>query len=91
MSISLNATLGYESLARGNKTFFLNVNDRDLDCKSFLQFGYPENLPAEGYFWTNKLIKDEFLNKIEVCVRVLDLLSIQVFLFLFFHQRLSYI
>ena len=65
LSISLNATLGYESLARGNKTFFLNVNDRDLDCKSFLQFGYPENLPAEGYFWTNKLIKDEFLNKIE--------------------------
>ena len=52
--ISLNATLGYESLARGNKTFFFNLNDRNLNCSSFTKFGYPEKFPDEGFFWTNK-------------------------------------
>lgn len=65
LSISLNATLGYENLSRGNKTFFLNVNDRNLECKSFLQFGYPNLFPKKGYFWSNNLIKNEFLKKID--------------------------
>ena len=64
LSVSLNATLGYENLSRGNKTFFLNVNDRNLDCNSFLQFGYPYLFPKKGYFWSNKLIKNDFLKKL---------------------------
>lgn len=66
LSISLNATLGYENLSRGNKTFFLNINDRNLDCKSFLQFGYPYSFPKNGFFWSNRLIKNEFLKKINL-------------------------
>ena len=64
LSISLNATLGYENLSRGNKTFFLNVNDRNLNCNSFLKFGYPNNFSNIGYFWTDKYEEQNFINQI---------------------------
>ena len=64
LSISLNATLGYENLSRGNKTFFLNVNDRNINCSSFLKFGYPYNFSKKGYFWTNKYDDKNFINQI---------------------------
>ena len=64
LSISLNATLGYENLSRGNKTFFLNVNDRNINCSSFLKFGYPYNFPKKGYFWTNKYEGKNFIKQI---------------------------
>lgn len=54
LSITLNSTLGYENLARNNKTYFINVNDRNLGCDSFLNFGYPEKFDDEGFFWTKK-------------------------------------
>lgn len=54
IAITLNSTLGYENLSRNNKTFFININDRNLNCTSFLKFGYPEEFEDEGFFWTNK-------------------------------------
>ena len=54
ISVTLNNTLGYENLVRNNKTYFINVNDRNLGCNSYLEFGYPEKFNDEGFFWTNK-------------------------------------
>ena len=65
ISISLNNTLGYENLARKNKTYFINVNDRNLDCDSFLKFGYPENFDGKGFFWTNKFDIQEIIREID--------------------------
>lgn len=54
ISVTINNTLGYENLSRKNKTYFININDRGLYCKSYLKFGYPEKFEDEGFFWTNK-------------------------------------
>ena len=64
ISITLNNTLGYENLARNNKTYFINVNDRNLDCNSFLKFGYPEKFNKKGFFWTNKFDPKETIKEI---------------------------
>ena len=64
VSISLNSTLGYENLARNNKTYFINIDDRNLNCVSFLKFGYPEEFNDEGYFWTSKFDPKETIEKI---------------------------
>lgn len=65
ISITLNSTLGYENLARNNKTFFINVNDRNLNCTSFLKFGYPEVFEDEGFFWTNRFDPQKTIDKID--------------------------
>ena len=65
LSITSNNTLGYENLARNNKTYFINVNDRNLNCESFLKFGYPDKFDKEGFFWTNKLDLQKIINKID--------------------------
>lgn len=62
ISISLNNTLGYENLARNNKTYFINVDNRNLNCKSFLKFGYPSKFEKEGFFWTNNLNQQKIIN-----------------------------
>lgn len=46
------------------KLFFLNVNDRNLNCNSFLKFGYPNNFSNIGYFWTDKYEEQNFINQI---------------------------
>ena len=63
--VSLNNTLGYENLARGNKTYFINVNDRNLNCNSFLKFGYPGNFDENGFFWTNKFDLEKIISDID--------------------------
>ena len=65
ISITLNNTLGYENLARNNKTYFINVNDRHLDCNSFLKFGYPEKFNEKGFFWTNKFDPKKTIKQID--------------------------
>ena len=61
LSISLNATLGYENIIRGNKTFFINTNDRSFKNSSFTKFGWPHNFKDEGFFWT-KIIDKEIIH-----------------------------
>lgn len=65
ISISLNATLGYENLARGGKTFFINTKDRDLNCSSFLSYGWPGKYAKSGFFWTNKINRKEINIKLK--------------------------
>ena len=61
--LSLNATLGYESLSRKNKTIFLNFKDRDLNCNSYLSFGWPLKMSKNGKFWISTFNKKK-INKI---------------------------
>lgn len=52
--ISMNNTLGYESLARKNKTLFFNLNDRKINCSSYKMFAWPKKFNKSGEFWLNK-------------------------------------
>ena len=49
-----SSTLGYESLARGNKTAALLLDAEVIGVES-LRFGWPATLPADGPFWTHQL------------------------------------
>lgn len=49
-----SSTLGYESLARGNKTAAIML-DANLINDEALKFGWPEKLADEGQFWTHQL------------------------------------
>ena len=52
MVVFIDSTLGYESIARGKKTAALTCRGENLNNKS-RNFGWPENLPNNGPFWTN--------------------------------------
>ena len=52
--ITLNSSLGYESLSRGNKTIFFSLKEKYPYLNS-LKFGWPAKLKSKGIFWTNKL------------------------------------
>lgn len=64
--VSIGSTLGYESIARGNKTAHFSIRDIMEGLKGF-NFGWPGNFPDEGLFWTNNPDADSF-------VRILDYL-----------------
>ena len=49
-----SSTLGYESLARGNKTAVIMLDAQIIDDDS-LKFGWPVKLADEGIFWTHQL------------------------------------
>ena len=60
LTISLESTLGYENLARGNKTIFFSIrNDKKLnfDC---IRFCWPEHKSETGPNWTNLSTYSEF-------------------------------
>jgi surface carbohydrate biosynthesis protein len=52
--ITLNSSLGYESLSRGNKTIFFSLREK-YPLFNSLKFGWPAKLNSNGIFWTNKL------------------------------------
>ncbi len=49
--VSTSSTLGLESLGRANRTAILNADSRILDNPEH-QFGWPDQLPQEGPFWS---------------------------------------
>lgn len=57
--VSIDSTLGYESVARGNRTALFTVRVSDQG-ESGLQFGWPGNYPDDGPFWTNRRDPDAF-------------------------------
>ena len=52
--ITVDSTLGYESIARGNKTAFFSIRSSLLNIPG-LTCGWPNGLPDEGLFWSNYL------------------------------------
>ena len=57
--VSIDSTLGYESIGRGKKTAFFScrkVNPK----KNYYTFGWPAVLPNNGPFWTNHQDETQF-------------------------------
>lgn len=50
--ITLDSTLGYESISRGNRTAFFAIRSRLLGVEG-LSFAWPSSIDEEGDFWTN--------------------------------------
>jgi surface carbohydrate biosynthesis protein len=50
--VGIDSALGYESIARGNKTAIFAFRSLHLSLADRV-FGWPENHPEEGPFWTN--------------------------------------
>ena len=60
LTVSLESTLGYENLARGNKTIFFSIRSipkLDFDC---IRFCWPEHKGEKGPNWTNLISYSEF-------------------------------
>jgi surface carbohydrate biosynthesis protein len=64
--VSVDSTLGYESVARGNKTAIFSIRSNIIDIPG-LTYGWPKKFIDEGLFWTNTPNKDSF-------IRILDYL-----------------
>jgi surface carbohydrate biosynthesis protein len=52
--VTIDSTLGYESISRGNKTILLPVRSEYLGWNDF-KFAWPQIKPDIGTFWCNKL------------------------------------
>jgi len=59
--VTIDSTLGYESIARGNKTAIFSIRGSVLNVPG-ISYGWPENFPDDGLFWTNSLNKDSFVH-----------------------------
>lgn len=57
--VTIDSTLGYESLARGKKTAVLSCRILNRPTTSF-EFGWPAGLPLNGIFWTSNADEEEF-------------------------------
>ncbi len=59
VSVAIDSTLGYESLARGNRTAMFTIRGVFSGLKGYT-FGWPANLAETGFFWTNRAQVTEF-------------------------------
>ena len=68
--VSIHSTLGYEAFSRGSKVAIFSGIKGDNLMFSSRVFGWPGDIPKEGYFWTNSVKpsdwKDVILRMIEV-------------------------
>ena len=62
--VTVDTTLGYESIARGKRTAIFSIRGSLLGAPGFT-YGWPGNFPVDGPFWTNNPDADAF-------VRILD-------------------
>ncbi len=70
--ISLNATLGYESLGRGKKTIFFNFNQREKNCKSYVTYNWPSKFYEEGFNWLAKYNEKKIISKLDKIYKLSD-------------------
>lgn len=57
--VSVDSTMGYESVARGKKTAIFSTRTKLLNVQG-LSYGWPGNFPDEGPFWTNNSSPESF-------------------------------
>lgn len=69
--VAIDTTLGYESIARGNKTAIFSVRGSLLGI-SGLSYGWPGDFPDEGPFWTNHLDSNAFIRILDYLFEVDD-------------------
>ena len=63
MVVHISTTFGYESFAKGIKTFFISYDSRKNKSTKFkpIKFGYPGKFKKTGFFWISNNNKDLFL------------------------------
>lgn len=59
VSVAIDTTLGYESLARGNRTAMFCMRGAICGLKGY-SFGWPLNVAETGFFWTNRADAADF-------------------------------
>ena len=69
--VTADSTLGYESLARGNKTAFFSIRSNILNIQGF-SYGWPKKFPDDGLFWTNNPNKTSFIQILDYLFTVND-------------------
>jgi surface carbohydrate biosynthesis protein len=52
-TVTIDSTLGYESLSRGNKTIFFNIRSNYNENKGY-SFGWPNIFSKKGIIWTDE-------------------------------------
>lgn len=67
--VFIDSALGYQSLARGNKTLSCSIRSKYVGNKN-LKFGWPSLLKKEGPFWINYFDKKKILNKLEILLNL---------------------
>jgi len=58
--VTIDSTLGYESLSRGKKTAFFCCRESTTSNSLMPSFGWPASMPIDGPFWTNSLDRVRF-------------------------------
>ena len=58
--VFIDTTLGYESLARGNRTAALSARGTAVLSSAGHNFGWPSDISGTGPFWTNNLDEGQF-------------------------------
>jgi hypothetical protein len=58
--VTIDSTLGYESLARGKRTAFFSCRKVGISKQQRTTFGWPLDLPDNGFFWTNNMDSRKF-------------------------------
>lgn len=69
--VFIDSTLGYESLARGNKTAAFTCRGESIGNVA-ANFGWPRVYPDNGPFWTNKIDTSEFNRVMDFLVNMDD-------------------
>jgi surface carbohydrate biosynthesis protein len=72
VAVMADSTLGYESIARGNKTAIFSIRGTLLGVEGF-GFGWPRDSPNEGLFWTNNPDLDSFMRILDYLFTVDDM------------------
>ena len=54
INVTMDSTLGYECLARQNKTAFFSIRGTINNINDYSVFGWPMDFDDTGFFWTNK-------------------------------------
>jgi surface carbohydrate biosynthesis protein len=67
--VSIDSTLGYESIIRGKKTAALSCRGSSIESDAS-NFGWPANLPNNGPFWTNDQNEAQFQRIMDYLVTV---------------------
>ena len=69
--VTLDSTLGYESISRGTKTAIFQFRGT-LTGISGWDYGWPADFPDDGLFWTNKPDQDIFVRILDYLFEVSD-------------------
>ena len=69
--VSLDSTLGYESIGRGNKTAIFQIRGTLTGLPGW-NYGWPVKFPETGPFWTHKPDPDIFIRILDYLFEVSD-------------------